>query len=230
MAGPNGEKAPKTSGYLMSGSILSFASLMLILMSFASPYWLASWQDTYSPFQNMGLWEFCFRRFRYPNYQFDKLFDGCHYVFSPEYFVIWEWLLPGWLMAVQTFVTLALMFSCSAQILSTLLLVRWPLNFVFRYQWQLLGFCTVLNAAKSFCLLLAVAIFGGQCWRRDWLLYPNFNYLSWSYALAVIAMILGIFASYSFFLDSKKMLLRKKESSNLVVQMHATNVGSQIYL
>ena len=169
----------------------------------------------------MGLWEFCFRRFRYPNYQFDKLFDGCHYVFSPEYFVIWEWLLPGkkllilnlllkimfsystgWLMAVQTFVTLALMFSCSAQILSTLLLVRWPLNFVFRYQWQLLGFCTVLNAAKSFCLLLAVAIFGGQCWRRDWLLYPNFNYLSWSYALAVIAMILGIFASYSFFLVS----------------------------
>ncbi len=60
-----------------------------------SPHWLVSWQDTYSPFKNMGLWEFCFSRFRYPNYQFDDLFDGCHYVFSKTYFVIWEWLLPG---------------------------------------------------------------------------------------------------------------------------------------
>ena len=60
-----------------------------------SPHWLVSWHDTYSPFKNMGLWEFCFNRFRYPNYQFDKLFDGCHYIFSQEYYVIWEWLLPG---------------------------------------------------------------------------------------------------------------------------------------
>jgi len=208
----------------MSGSILSFVSLLLILMSFASPYWLVSWQDTYSPFQNMGLWEFCFHRFRYPNYQFDKLFDGCHYIFSREYYVIWEWLLPGnqlliqtmrkieqpnsldskfypgWLMAVQTFLTLALMFSCVAQIMTTLLLIRWPLNFVFRFQWQLLGGCSVLNGITSFMLFMGVAVFGGQCWRRDWLLYPNFNHLSWSYALAVIALIIGIFAAVCFYL------------------------------
>lgn len=189
-----------------------------------------SWQDTYSPFQNMGLWEFCFHRFRYPNYQFDKLFDGCHYIFSREYYVIWEWLLPGWLMAVQTFLTLALMFSCVAQIMTTLLLIRWPLNFVFRFQWQLLGGCSVLNGITSFMLFMGVAVFGGQCWRRDWLLYPNFNHLSWSYALAVIALIIGIFAAVCFYLDSKKMLQQKKESGNLVVQMQATNTGSQIYI
>jgi len=230
MTEPDDPKAPKTSGYLMSGSILSFVSLLLILMSFASPYWLVSWQDTYSPFQNMGLWEFCFHRFRYPNYQFDKLFDGCHYIFSREYYVIWEWLLPGWLMAVQTFLTLALMFSCVAQIMTTLLLIRWPLNFVFRFQWQLLGGCSVLNGITSFMLFMGVAVFGGQCWRRDWLLYPNFNHLSWSYALAVIALIIGIFAAVCFYLDSKKMLQQKKESGNLVVQMQATNTGSQIYI
>ena len=176
----------------------------------------------------MGLWEFCFHRFRYPNYQFDKLFDGCHYVFSREYYVIWEWLLPGktvrvleiilkkliptfsfvetiltgWLMAVQTFITLGLMFSCSAQIVTAMIVVRWPLNFVFRYQWQLLGGCSVLNAVTSLMLMLGVAVFGGQCWRRDWLLYPNFHHLSWSFALAVVALILGIFASGCFYLVS----------------------------
>lgn len=43
----------------------------------------------------MGLWTYCFDHFRYPHYQFDKLFDGCNTVFSEEYYVIREWLLPG---------------------------------------------------------------------------------------------------------------------------------------
>jgi len=229
MAGTNGQKAPETSGYLMLGSISSFASMFLLVMSYASPHWLVSWHDTYSPFKNMGLWEFCFNRFRYPNYQFDKLFDGCHYIFSQEYYVIWEWLLPGWLMAVQAFMTLGLIFSCLAQITATLLLTRWPLNFVFRYQWQLLGLCGVFNAAKTFSLFLAVAVFGGQCWRRDWLLYPNFNYLSWSYAFAVISMAFAGLSTACFYFDTKKMLKIKKHGSNLVMQMQPTN-GSQLYI
>lgn len=207
----------------MLGSILSFTSLMLLVMSYArytnsknlklvhffnnlpfvdqtnSPHWLVSWHDTYSPFKNMGLWEFCFSKFRYPNYQFDDLFDGCHYVFSRKYFVIWEWLLPGWLMAVQAFMTLALIFSCSGHIISTMLLVRWPLNFTFRWQWQMLALCALFNALKTFSLFLSVAVFGGQCWRRDWMLYPNFNYLSWSYAFAVIAMLIGAASTAAFY-------------------------------
>ena len=61
-----------------------------------SPYWIQSYQETFSDFKHMGLWEYCFDQFRYPYYQFDKLFDGCHYIFSQEYYVIREWLLPGW--------------------------------------------------------------------------------------------------------------------------------------
>ena len=64
-------------------------------MSFASPYWLVSWEDTQSPFQNMGLWEFCFYRFRHPDYQFDHLFHGCHPLYGDEYRLIREKLLPG---------------------------------------------------------------------------------------------------------------------------------------
>lgn len=60
-----------------------------------SPYWIQSYQETFSDFKHMGLWEYCFDQFRYPYYQFDKLFDGCHYIFSQEYYVIREWLLPG---------------------------------------------------------------------------------------------------------------------------------------
>jgi hypothetical protein len=62
---------------------------------FHSPYWIQSFDETFSSFKNMGLWEYCFDNFRYPYYQFDKLFDGCNWIFSQELYVIREWLLPG---------------------------------------------------------------------------------------------------------------------------------------
>ncbi len=80
---------------LFYGSIASFIAGVLLLMSFASPYWLQSWEDTQSPLQNMGLWEFCFYKFRHPDYQFDHLFHGCHALYGDEYRLIREKLLPG---------------------------------------------------------------------------------------------------------------------------------------
>lgn len=38
-------------------------------------------------------------------------------------------------------------------------------------------------------LFLAVVIFGSNCYRRDWLMYPSFNVVSWSFAFAVVAFI-----------------------------------------
>jgi hypothetical protein len=70
---------------LFYGSLTAFVGGVMLIMSYASPYWLASWDDTLSPFENMGLWEFCFFRFRHPDYQFDHLFDGCHALFGDEY-------------------------------------------------------------------------------------------------------------------------------------------------
>lgn len=182
-----------------------------------------------------------------------QVWYGLCYIIKTDF--IPPFLHEGWLMAVQAFMTLALIFSCSAHIASTMLLVRWPLNFSFRYQWQILSTCCLMNGLKCFCLFLSVAIFGGQCWRRDWMLYPNFNYLSWSYAFAVIAMFVGMAATACFYFvranlssrsfgrtlldlitlwiiilqDAKRAMERKKESSNLVVQMQSTH-GSQIYI
>ena len=118
---------------LFYGSIASFVAGLLLLMAFASPYWLVSWEDTQSPFKNMGLWEFCFYKFRHPDYQFDKLFTGCHALYGNEYRLIREKLLPGWLMVVQLFVTIALIFSFAGQLvqvskLPTFPCLRWKIS------------------------------------------------------------------------------------------------------
>merc|ERR1712141_735080 len=115
-------KAQKTSDALFYGSIASFVAGVLLLMSFASPYWLASWEDTQSPFKNMGLWEFCFYKFRHPDYQFDHLFHGCHALYGDEYRLIREKLFPGWLTVVQLSVTLALIASYLGQLVIVCLL------------------------------------------------------------------------------------------------------------
>lgn len=114
-----------------------------------SPYWIESYQETFSTFKHMGLWEYCFEQFRYPYYQFDKLFDGCHHIFSQEYFVIREWLLPVWLMVVQAFVTLSLLLSFSSQAIIVLILIRWPLRFVLHYEWILSASAFIFNATTG---------------------------------------------------------------------------------
>lgn len=82
------------SDALVNGGITTYIAGMMLLMSFASPYWIQSFQETMSKFKHMGLWEYCFEEFRFPNYQVPKLFNGCHYIFSQEYNVMREWLLP----------------------------------------------------------------------------------------------------------------------------------------
>lgn len=83
----------------------------------------------------MGIWQYCFDEFRYPLFQFDKLFNGCHHVFSKEYHAIREWLLPGWLLAVQAFMTMSFLLSFGAQAIMALQVVRFPLRLVLRYEW-----------------------------------------------------------------------------------------------
>lgn len=139
-------------------------------MSFSSPYWIESYDESFSNFKNMGLWEYCFKDFSYPYYQFPRLFNGCHHIFShvsfllsrvrsnltnslylQEYYVIREYLLPGWLMAVQTFVTLAFMYTFAALGIMACEIVRWPLRFVLRYEWLLttISFVGVAGSCKS---------------------------------------------------------------------------------
>lgn len=134
---------------LFYGSIASYVAGILLLMSFCSPYWLQSWEDTQSPFKNMGLWEFCFYKFRHPDYQFDHLFHGCHALYGHEYRLIREKLLPGWLMVVQLFVTLALISSFLGQAVIVCLLLRAPLEWILRFEWHFCGIALVCKGVTG---------------------------------------------------------------------------------
>lgn len=98
--------------------------------------------------------------------------------------MIREWLLPGWLMAVQAFVTLALILSFASQILLACVIVRWPLRTVLRYEWVFVccSFVMVALASKFFlsiCLDIyhEIMMLVGRSFQRVLPCEPTVNFL-----------------------------------------------------
>lgn len=213
-------KAYQTSNELYIGSIASFVGGVSLVISFISPYWLQSWEDTQSPFKKMGIWEFCFYKFRHPDYQFDHLFHGCHPLYGEEFRLIREKLLPGWLMVVQLFITISLILSFLGQLTSICLLLRCPLEWILRFDHPITSIGLALNASSAVLTFLSVCIFGAQCWDRDWLLYPNYNFLSYSYAVALFSCTAFIVASLLFAKDARAAKERKPFNKALLVKLN----------
>lgn len=212
-------KGEAKKGPIFYGSISAFIGGVFLMMSFCSPYWLASYEIAYLDFKNMGLWEFCFLNFRYPNNQFDHKFTGCFWVFSDEYRIIREWILPGWLQAVQAFVAIAFITSFSGQVVVSLMLMRWPLSMWRRFQLEMTVTALIFKVVTVVALFLALAVFGGKCWDRDWLMYPNYNYLSWSYYMAVFSVICHTIAALLYGMEYSTIRRRQSEQHNILMHM-----------
>lgn len=75
---------------------LAFAILAAILnfISFVSPYWMVSDPRANNQFQRIGLWEACLKDYVDPKDYVSKLYNGCWWIFWPEYAEIRYWLNP----------------------------------------------------------------------------------------------------------------------------------------
>lgn len=218
---------PKATSGVIIASLVAYIGAIFLLMAFCSPYWIESYEETHSSFKNMGLWEYCFKNFVYPNYQFPRYFTGCHNIFSDEYYVIREWLVPGWLMAVQAFICIAFILTFIGLGVLSLVVVRWPLKIVLQYEWILIRMSFICMGISALCIFLAIAVFGGNAYRRDWLMYPKFNVLSWAYSLAVVSFIVLSLSSLILLRESKTSYEMRSEAKNLVAQMEMQEPGFQ---
>ena len=55
---------------------------------------MESRRQAYSEFVKLGLWEVCFNNYFHHSFQFHYAFSGCHWVYSSEYRLIWEFVMP----------------------------------------------------------------------------------------------------------------------------------------
>ncbi|XP_065219229.1 uncharacterized protein LOC135849662 [Planococcus citri] len=220
---------PKASDRVVKGGLLVYIGGLFLMVSFFSPYWISSYDESFSTFKNMGVWEYCFSNFRYPAYQFDKVFDGCRGVLSDEYYVIREWLLPGWLLALEFFITIGLICTLGAQLVLAGVVTRYPLEFILRHEYLLITGSCIASAVTNFCLFMMIIIFPWNCWRRDWLLNPMFNHLSWAYYSLFFSLFFHAIGTNYLYKESRYSWDKRKENRSLIMQMYPRHDRNGFY-
>nr|AAL49330.1 RH22958p [Drosophila melanogaster] len=166
----------------------SVFSLICFVIAFSTPYWLVTDGRLQNQrFTNLGLWEVCFNNFQDIHRFFDNSFNGCLWVFEEEYYIIHDFLLPGFYISVQLFATLCFV-MCLVVIPLTVAFLRTSRDDD-RYMVLLLaiGSCQVVGSVFGF---IAVVIFGAKGDSRDWMPGWQNNDMGWSFALGVVGAVL----------------------------------------
>ncbi|EDW61233.1 uncharacterized protein kune [Drosophila virilis] len=181
---------------------ISAVSFLLFVIAFATPYWLVTDGRLQNPrFTNLGLWEVCFNQFQDIHRFYDTRFTGCMWVFEEEYYIIHDFLLPGFYIAVQLFATLCFV-MCLLALPLTLSFLRTSRDDD-RYVVLLLtiGTCQVLGSIFGF---IAVVIFGAKGDSRDWMPGWQNNDMGWSFALAVVGAVMLLPAGILYMVEARR--------------------------
>lgn len=181
---------------------ISAFSLILFVIAFATPYWLVTDGRLQNPrFTNLGLWEVCFNNFQDIHRFYDTRFTGCLWVFEEEYYIIHDFLLPGFYIAVQLFATLCFV-MCLLALPLTLGFLRTSRDDD-RYVVLLLtiGTCQVLGSIFGF---IAVVIFGAKGDSRDWMPGWQNNDMGWSFAFAVVGAVMLLPAGILYMVEARR--------------------------
>lgn len=181
---------------------ISTVSFLLFVVAFATPYWLVTDGRLHNPrFTNLGLWEVCFNHFQDIHRFYDTEFTGCMWVFEEEYYIIHDFLLPGFYIAVQLFATLCFV-MCLLALPLTLSFLRTSRDDD-RYMVLLLtiGTCQVLASIFGF---IAVVIFGAKGDSRDWMPGWQNNDMGWSFALAVVGAVMLLPAGILYLVEARR--------------------------
>lgn len=181
---------------------ISAFAFLLFIIAFATPYWLVTDGRLQNPrFTNLGLWEVCFNGFQDIHRFYDTIFNGCMWVFEEEYYIIHDFLLPGFYIAVQVFATLCFV-MCLIALPLTLSFLRTSRDDD-RYVFLLLtiGSCQVL---ASFFGFIAVVIFGAKGDSRDWMPHWQNNDMGWSFALGVVGAILLMPGGVLYMIEARR--------------------------
>lgn len=202
-------------------AILAFISYLILLISFASPYWLSSYKFTDSTFKRLGLWEFCFQDYRHPSYQYDTKFTGCHWIYSPVYTNIRDWLQPAWFMFVQAVMTIALCVSSLGLLAVSVVFM----HFLIQYQLIILCMTLVCHLLTTLLLFFALITFYLKAFDKSWIMYPDFNHVDWAFFFSLVSMGGNGFASHLYYQEVTTLKERMLKMKRLIV---ATNGGRPI--
>jgi len=187
-------------------AVTAFCSI-LTAIAFFTPNWLSSDTRLYgAEFVKLGLWETCFRSLRGPeDLEYRQYFSGCRWIFREEYQNIRGFLMPAFFIATQVLYTIGFVFL----LLAVIGVLAIQLCFIIDKEiFAMKVLASVMFLAGLFCTT-AVIVFGIKGDDRDWMPDPEHNFLSWSFALAVVGAFFQWVAAILFWVESR--ILSKRE-------------------
>ncbi|XP_046580979.1 uncharacterized protein LOC124288503 [Haliotis rubra] len=183
------------------GFIFAAVAVGCMVLAFASPYWVESFDKFQGRFTKIGLWEVCFNDYTFYKDYNGKRYLGCWYIFSQQIRPIWEWLSPPWFISVQVMVS----FTLLVQGLNVIALVLFLFKLFPKALEQLILITTAgVNLFAFVLILIALIVFGVKKEDRSWVPRPDMNFLSWSYGLCCISGLASVVSAYLLHKASKK--------------------------
>jgi hypothetical protein len=188
-------------------------SVLLITIAFCTPYWLMSDERIVgSKFEKLGLWTHCFRSLPDPYDPYSRrFFAGCRWIFDPfttGYSEIRSFLVPAFFVAVQFFFTICFIILLVACVLVPMYLLCFgPDHMYYVLLIKVIGIDLVFSA---FLGSIAVIVFGAMGDSRVWMPDWQNNYLSWSFAFAVVGVVCEYVSGILFIVESRVQGRKKK--------------------
>ncbi|OQV16296.1 hypothetical protein BV898_09604 [Hypsibius exemplaris] len=199
---PASNTKQQTLATMTGGTILTIIGTLLLLIAFCSSHWLESRRHAYSEFVKLGLWEVCFDHYYHHSFQFHYAFTGCHWVYSPQYRLIWEFIMPPWFLAVQGLVTASLLLS----ITSLILLAVVYLQLQQKATSTIISAAVIQNTMIGTLLLVAIIVFGIKAQDQSWMPHQLYNFYGWSYWLTFTSIIFHFVAAWVSYRQNRKRM------------------------
>jgi hypothetical protein len=156
-----------------------------IIIACSTPWWVVSWNRIHTPFNRVGLWEFCLNGYIVQGDISQTSYFGCWWIYSTYYGDIFKNLSPIWFVFIQVFVVLHLCLD----VLLAIVLIIYFLGF-FRH--------VSINSKVSKVMIIASCVGGifglvstilfAIFWSDpNWMPYPELNWPSVSFGANVTA-------------------------------------------
>lgn len=200
--------AKSKNGLVATG--LTVISFILILIAFSTSNWLETDGKLKDPkFKKLGLWEVCFSNFEETHFWYDFTFRDCWWIYEEEYYIILDFIQPGFFVAVQFFFTLCFALHLLALLSAALYMECSREND--RYVSLLLFLGTVLETS-ALSGTIAVYIFGSDGDSRVWMPNWEHNNIGWSYAVGVVGVIGTWVAGCLYLIEARRHHIKKSKA------------------
>jgi len=174
-------------------------------VAFCSGHWIESMPEYNSQFVRLGLWEACFNNYIHPEDYVSKAYQGCWWIYYPEFWYIRTWLIQPWFWAVQMMsIVVFLLMGFAAISIACMTLGCSHREAIKPRRWLLV--CHGLSVILISIILIIMSVASKD---RQWMPRPDQNRLSWSFGFQVMA---GFMSVAGFLLVSTRFVAAYNDS------------------